>query len=206
MNEATETESWQCTVVSSMDRMQLNNSRRQQSHGSIITTWGPSNQIQLSPFLSRCSTMHVMGFCSAISTRLFIYYQNQQLLPVSGGSESVVITVSCTSEANTCPSPCQPIQGRDMQLIWKFDIHGSVHHRWFNRNTNKMQLCNRMYYSKVYWRLNMFRAAHRSSSGALNCVCSLWFIYPCGDRPLPRLSAKCISHSTLTTAGHLMGI
>jgi len=24
--------------------------------------------------------------------------------------------------------------------------------------------------------LNMFRAAHHSSSGALNCVCSLWFI------------------------------
>jgi hypothetical protein len=58
------------------------------------------------------------------------------------------------------------------------------------KNANKMQLCNRIYYSKVYWRLNMFRAAHRSSSGALNCVCSLWFIYPCGDRPLPRLSAK----------------
>ena len=56
----------------------------------------------------------------------------------------------------------------------------------FSRSTNKMQLCNRIYYSKVYWRLNMFRAAHRSSSGALNCVCSLWFIYPCGDRPLPR--------------------
>ena len=32
----------------------------------------------------------------------------------------------------------------------------------------------------------MFRAAHRSSSGALNCICSLWFIYTCGDRPLPR--------------------
>ena len=47
----------------------------------------------------------------------------------------------------------------------------------FSRNTNKMQLCNRICYSKVYWRLNMFRAAHRSSSGALNCVCSLWFIY-----------------------------
>jgi hypothetical protein len=42
--------------------------------------------------------------------------------------------------------------------------------------------CNRIYYSKVYRRLNMFRAAHRSSSGALNCICSLWFIYPCGDR------------------------
>ena len=62
----------------------------------------------------------------------------------------------------------------------------------FSRNTNKMQLCNRIYYSKVYLRLNMFRAAHRSSSGALNCVCSLWFIYPCGDRPLPRLSGKSI--------------
>jgi len=67
-----------------------------------------------------------------------------------------------------------------------FDIHGSVHRRWFSRNTNKMQLCNRIYCYKVYWRLNMFRAAHCSSSGALNCVCSLWFIYPCGDRPLPR--------------------
>jgi hypothetical protein len=36
----------------------------------------------------------------------------------------------------------------------------------------------------------MFRAAHRSSSGALNCICSLWFIYPCSDRPLPRLSGR----------------
>jgi hypothetical protein len=34
----------------------------------------------------------------------------------------------------------------------------------------------------------MFLAAHRSSSGALNCICSLWFIYPCGDGPLSRLS------------------
>jgi hypothetical protein len=30
-----------------------------------------------------------------------------------------------------------------------------------------MQPCNRIYYSTVHWRLNMFRAAHRSSSGAL---------------------------------------
>ena len=64
-----------------------------------------------------------------------------------------------------------------------------------SRSTNKMQLCNRIYYSKVYWRRNMFRAAHRSSSGVLNCICSLWFIYPCGGRPLQRLSGKSsISH------------
>jgi len=33
----------------------------------------------------------------------------------------------------------------------------------------------------------MFRAAYRSSSGVPNCVCRLWFIYTCGDRPLSRL-------------------
>jgi len=42
----------------------------------------------------------------------------------------------------------------------------------------------------------MFRAAHPSSSGALNFICSLWFTYTCGDRPL--------SYSDLTTAGHHM--
>ena len=43
--------------------------------------------------------------------------------------------------------------------------------------TNKMQPCNRIYYSNVYWRLNMFWAAYRSSSGALNCIYSFWFTY-----------------------------
>jgi len=33
--------------------------------------------------------------------------------------------------------------------------------------TNKMQPCIRIYYSAVHWRLNVFRAAYRSSSGAL---------------------------------------
>jgi len=33
----------------------------------------------------------------------------------------------------------------------------------------------------------MFQAAHHSSSGTLNCICSLRFICPYGDRPLPRL-------------------
>jgi hypothetical protein len=33
--------------------------------------------------------------------------------------------------------------------------------------TNKMQPCNKTYYSAVQWRLNMFRVAYRSSSGAL---------------------------------------
>jgi len=50
-----------------------------------------------------------------------------------------------------------------------------------------MQPFIRIYYFKIYWRLNMFRAAYRSSSGAPNCICSLWFIYTCGDRPFSRL-------------------
>jgi hypothetical protein len=56
--------------------------------------------------------------------------------------------------------------------------------------TNKMQPCNRIYQSKIYWRLNMFRAAHPSSSGAPNCICSLWFIYTCGNRQLSRLGGN----------------
>jgi hypothetical protein len=61
--------------------------------------------------------------------------------------------------------------------------------------TNKMQLCNGIYFSKIYWRLNMFRATYRSSSGALNCICSLWFIYPCGDRLLSRLGGRGCTYS-----------
>jgi len=73
---------------------------------------------------------------------------------------------------------------RTVNTYYMFNIHGSVHRRWLSRNTNKKQLCNRIYYSKVYWRLNMFQEAHRSSR-ALNCICGLWFIFPCGDRPFP---------------------
>jgi len=40
----------------------------------------------------------------------------------------------------------------------------------------------------------MFRASHRSSSGALNCICSLWFTYIRGDRPLSRLRGKWIRY------------
>jgi hypothetical protein len=36
----------------------------------------------------------------------------------------------------------------------------------------------------------MFRAAYRSSSGPLNCICNFWFTYKCGDRPLSSLSGN----------------
>jgi len=67
-----------------------------------------------------------------------------------------------------------------------FNIHGSVHRNMTQQKYQPDAACNRIYYSKVYWKLNMFRAAHRSSTTALNCTCSLWFIYACGDWPLSR--------------------
>jgi len=84
---------------------------------------------------------------------------------------------------------CVPVQAHSWQAAsTEACIFPAVQITWLSRNTNKMQLCNRIYYSKVYWRINMFRAAYRSSSEALHCICSLWFIYPCGDRPLPTSS------------------
>ena len=59
-------------------------------------------------------------------------------------------------------------------LIWYSWIRAS--HYDSVEITNNMQPCIRIYYSKVYWSLIMFRAAHRSSSGAPNSICSLWFI------------------------------
>jgi hypothetical protein len=87
-----------------------------------------------------------------------------------------------------------------------FDIHGSVHRRWLSRNTIKMQLCNRIYYSKVYWRLNMFRTAHRSSSGALTVFAAFGLFTHMVAGRRQGWAGKWISHSALTMAGHHMGI
>jgi len=87
----------------------------------------------------------------------------------------------------SCKMEFSPTSSTSLTFVSSFDIHGSVHRRWLSRNTNKMQFRNRIYYSKVYWRLNMFRAAHPSSSGALNCIYSLWFMYTCGDQQMSRL-------------------
>jgi hypothetical protein len=53
-----------------------------------------------------------------------------------------------------------------------------------------MQPCNRIRYSRIYWRFSVFRVAYHSSSGAPNCICSLWFIYTCGDWLLCRLGGN----------------
>jgi len=50
--------------------------------------------------------------------------------------------------------------------------------------TNKVQLFTRIHYSNVSLLLNMFRATHRSSSGAQTLIAVSGFTYVCGCRPL----------------------
>jgi hypothetical protein len=68
--------------------------------------------------------------------------------------------------------------------------------------TNKMQPYNIIYYSTVHWRLNMFWAAHRSSSGALTVfAASGLHTHVVTSRIQVRVGTGS-SHSDLTTAGH----
>jgi hypothetical protein len=90
-------------------------------------------------------------------------------------------------------------------------LHGGTFHYTESSSveiTNQMQPCNRTYYSKVYWKLNMFRAAYRSSSRALKLYLQpLVYIHmrwPAVVKVEWEMAA--ISHSALTTAGHHMGI
>ena len=48
---------------------------------------------------------------------------------------------------------------------------------WTVEITNKMQPCNSIYYSKIYWRLNMFRAACLSHHQELQTVFAAFRLY-----------------------------
>jgi hypothetical protein len=54
-----------------------------------------------------------------------------------------------------------------------FDTHGTVHRRLLSRNTNKMQLCNRIYCSKVF-----LKAQHVSSGTPLIIRSSKLYLQP----------------------------
>jgi hypothetical protein len=58
----------------------------------------------------------------------------------------------------------------------KLDVRGSVHHSKIQKEkSNKMQQCIKILLFHICMKLNMFRKTHRPSSGALNCIGSLWF-------------------------------
>ena len=60
-----------------------------------------------------------------------------------------------------------------------FDTHGSMHRRLLSRNTNKMQLCNRIYYSKVF-----LKAQHVSSGTPLIIRSSKLYLKPLVYMPI----------------------
>jgi len=71
-------------------------------------------------------------------------------------------------------------------LRYSFDTHGTVHRRLLSRNTNKMQLCNRIYYSKV-----SLKTQHVTRGTPLIIRRSVFAASGLhGDRPLPRLSGR----------------
>jgi hypothetical protein len=89
--------------------------------------------------------------------------------------------------------PCRNLKVKDITKYGRMILKWTWMEEQYNESaeiTNKMQNYNRVYYSKINWRLNMFRTAYGSSSGAPNCICRLWFIHPCGERPLSRLSGN----------------
>jgi hypothetical protein len=76
----------------------------------------------------------------------------------------------------------------------KFDFHGSVHRRLLGRNTNNMQLCNRIVIEFV---CPLGLDNGRSPYGHINQRLANTFA-----------KAECAlsAHSALATAGHHMGI
>jgi hypothetical protein len=125
-------------------------------------------------FFSNPNITFRMSMMTAAKVNVFFFGIVASLITIKTSHTYLQQTISPFSK---CPGNNKIIYLRKIDNFSSadnnFDIHGSVHRRWLSRNTNKMQLCIRIYYFKVYWRLNMFQAAHRSSSGALNCICNL---------------------------------
>jgi hypothetical protein len=78
----------------------------------------------------------------------------------------IAITVVCfCGESNSGPSIFIVIVLTEQYMLTSFTCPFTP--QIFSRNNQQMQPCNRIYYSTVHCRLNMFRAAYRSSSEAL---------------------------------------
>jgi len=66
-----------------------------------------------------------------------------------------------------------------MTCLNKCDIHGSVHRKLLSRNTNRMQLCNTIYYSKFF-----LKAQHVSSGPPLIIRSSKLCLHPLVYMPI----------------------
>jgi hypothetical protein len=67
----------------------------------------------------------------------------------------------------------------------KLDVHGSVYHSiTYLEITNKMRPHIRIYYSNVSYCSTCFERHIARHQELKNSICSLWFTYVCGCRPL----------------------
>ena len=96
-----------------------------------------------------------LAFVTSLSDRLLLTSQKNLLRPFSG----CPLAVCFFQTDRIC------------------NVHGSVHHKnipiYSNKLTNQMQ----QFYKFITWRfvsLNMFQAPPHPSSGAYNCINSLW--------------------------------
>jgi len=89
-------------------------------------------------------------------------YWSSQLHEVWNYRCTILVPWFLTLKRHVCVLSFKHLQFHSIVQLWFHTAHqDSV------EITNKMQPCNRTYYSTVHWRLDMFRAVYRSSSGAL---------------------------------------
>jgi hypothetical protein len=102
------------------------------------------------------------------------------------GRSSELRKHTTTSSLNLCGVEAEvyllPFTSLYISLMWgplssviltTFDTHASVHRRLLSRNTNNMQLCNRIYYSKVF-----LKTQHVSSGTPLIIRSSKLYLQP----------------------------
>jgi hypothetical protein len=90
-------------------------------------------------FVNYLMFMYVTSFCRTVTNLCFFFRSRSYPVPHRG----------------------ERVKQRTMQPEIELIITLTAKFSAPCRNTNKMQLSNRIYYSKVFKRLNMFRAAHR---------------------------------------------
>jgi hypothetical protein len=123
----------------------------------LLDSWGTANFSELSFFgISEKWKRRRRCFKVKPKTDRFTVWQIRwplcwsSLVPFKVAQKLPVWSTSARHYENNCPLPLVHMYSSDSVEI-----------------TNKMQPCIRIYYSTLHWRLNMFRAAYRSSSGAL---------------------------------------
>jgi hypothetical protein len=138
------------------------------------------NKLKIKTRIQKYWMLHKKAFMVIFSSATMQIFRAIFLKSVTFQAISIFLNVTykgCTETKKTFAFSW-PSSDKQFSNTDRNDLYVSV------EITNKIQPCNKIYYSKIYWRFNMFRAAYCSSSGVPNCICSLWFIYSCGDRPI----------------------